>query len=304
MSILRRTGSGRPRRRRPWRDSQAEDIGGDQPVPDDHPVAIDDRRTDAEIRFGDALRRALDEAGMTAAEMAERLFVTERSVRRYTSADRRPDASIVAQWERICELAPGELIEPYAALPAKGVVGAQPVSVTPSARSAASGERAAIVALFVLTLLVGLGGYVSGRDAMFGDASVARGLRSSSGTPTPEARRSAGAFARAVRSLSAARVRARRSLVAARTPAAQVAGARRLRSAYARAARRLRVPADAFAAGPRVLAAVRAAQHAYATLVAAARDGRRLAFRHASARVRRAERRLRVALPDLRHRRS
>ena len=305
---------------------------------------------DADVRFGDALRRALDVAGVTAAEMAEQLSVTERSVRRYTSADRRPDESIVAEWERICGLQAGALMTLHTALPIKRTAppahgagaapvgareplgdrrgagtGAAPVghgrpqearrrtggaaasvghAAPPEYRRDSGGSRAGILAWgAVAVLIAGAGGYVSAQLASRGgDAAT----RNSSAAAAREARGAdtrsyARAMDRIFAALGEARVRGRRVLSAARTSDAQAAAARRLRTAYSLASsaiRRRGAPGEQEAARRRIICAVRAVRAAYVRLAMAARAGLRLAYRRASSRVGRAERRLLAALSE------
>ena len=257
-------------------------------------------------------------ADLTAAEMARQLFVTERSVRRYTSADRRPDESIVAKWETICGLEAGALVQMHAALPARAgsplaahadeasreVQSGRPAA--PAARRREGGPRGwqggAMLAWGVVAVLVtGFAGYLSGQLSTLG--GVAARQEGPAPTDARTAKRAdAGAYGltleRVFAALDEARVHARRSLAAASTAEAQAAAAGQVATAYARAISALRLrgtPSDE-RAGRFLLRALRAAYTAYDRLAIAARVGRPREYRRASALVLRAERRMRAAL--------
>jgi len=131
--------------------------------------AMEGSINDVDRAFGDSLRRALDESDLTAVQLADRLNVTERSLRRYMSSQRRPDEGIVAKWESICESPPGLLLDAYRALPPKrGKPSQQPVTevrppVGSSPDDTGEGERrgsralgwpiAAVLGLIVVAVL-------------------------------------------------------------------------------------------------------------------------------------------------------
>lgn len=265
--------------------------------------------SDADVRFGHALRGALDDAGMTAAAMARALFVTERSVRRYTSADRRPDASIVDRWEGLCGLAPGSLMELYAALPVRRAViepwHAQSDAVPASTRRPSRGSTAGVArAVLSVAIAIGVGAAASGGfmtrglggEARHGSEPAARDVRRGS---VHEMLGCAAALRRIVAPLGVARTRERARLSSASTAYGQASAARRLSIAYARAtsaALRLRAPVGVRSTSSHIVDALRAARRGYAMLAFAARRRNARNFARASEHVRRAERRLRRVL--------
>jgi transcriptional regulator with XRE-family HTH domain len=286
------------------------------------PPEEDHDATDADVRFGEALRRALESSGLTAAQMAERLLVTERSVRRYTSAHRRPNESIVSTWERACGLEPGALTNLYERLPARGPSSQQaPLAPAASVDEGVPGTttsadparwpdgRSAVLMACAIGLLIALSG--SCLWAQLGLTPAPRVDQPAAPSfaerarPQPPSRDYARALTGILEALNAERVDGRLVLVTAPTAREQGRAATRLTKAYARAVRaasRLRIaPLDA-AADMRVVEAMRAAATGYAAMARAARRRRSVRFRSAAAEVRRAERRLLVALATLRRR--
>ena len=71
-------------------------------------------------QFGLRLRQARDDAGLTSEQLARHLYLQRRSVDRYMRGQRRPTQNLVSEWERVCGLSPGSLLEQYPARPAKG----------------------------------------------------------------------------------------------------------------------------------------------------------------------------------------
>ncbi len=151
---------------------------------------------DADRAFGETLRTALEQSGLTAVELANRLAVTERSLRRYMSGERRPDETIVANWESTCAVPPGSLVDAYRALPPRR--GGQPTGSTgkevsadgSAARSEAGGNSGegqrrgarirwaitavvGIVAIAVVVIVLALAGGDGGGD---GDGGPTRGV--------------------------------------------------------------------------------------------------------------------------------
>lgn len=98
-------------------------------------------KTEADVKFGARLKEARDDAGLSTLELAEKLFLTRESVDRYMRGERRPSQDLVAQWEDLCGLATGSLVDDYARLPLRRVpptdaAAAAPPSATPQSDAA------------------------------------------------------------------------------------------------------------------------------------------------------------------------
>jgi len=75
------------------------------------------RDATADIEFGARLKRARDDAGLSTAELAERLVFSREAIDRHMRGERRPTRDVVARWEEVCGLEAGSLVEEYDLLP-------------------------------------------------------------------------------------------------------------------------------------------------------------------------------------------
>lgn len=94
--------------------------------------------------FSLELERARREAGLQGKDLAARLFVAPRTVRRYLNGERLPTIELTEAWERVCEIEPGRLSRhhPGGARSALSLVAESDVS-SPAAKATPGQEAAA-----------------------------------------------------------------------------------------------------------------------------------------------------------------
>jgi transcriptional regulator with XRE-family HTH domain len=268
---------------------------------------------ESSVAFGALLKEARDAAGLSTEELANDLHVVRETADRWMRGERRPDRTIVVQWEKLCGAAIGSLVGPYDELPPvrrhqpkpddRDLQGGgfelteaptpPPVHPPePNAPKPPRGQRSrglillgAAVALAVLLSA----GYVAG-TAGGGD------------DPKPIARYAAGLTAVTSR-LDRARVVLRRKLRTEPKPEGQAVAARQARQAFASAIRSVaKLPVSGYERGVtmRLLASLARGRDAYGAMAKAAGGHDSAAFAAAAARVALAERDMQSILAALR----
>jgi transcriptional regulator with XRE-family HTH domain len=66
-------------------------------------------KTRSDHELAQALDLASREEGLSTRDLAQALNCSDRTIRRYLSAERRPDRELVIRWEEVCHVEPGRL---------------------------------------------------------------------------------------------------------------------------------------------------------------------------------------------------